>query len=149
MKSRYNITRPSADGEGTHKAGPFDMGILLDTLTKVRQEQTKLSSEEASQSIAGLKTILAKKDKSKEPKAKPSKKFVKDVTIRTINPRRTSEGGNASLSDVKLFERTMNKEDFDKTLVDIQQKTATEAFNTMQLIVRTMTGILPVSLIII
>lgn len=142
MKSRYNITRPSADGEGTHKAGPFDMGILLDTLTKVRQEQTKLSSEEASQSIAGLKTILAKKDKSKEPKAKPSKKFVKDVTIRTI------KGGNASLSDVKLFERTMNKEDFDKTLVDIQQKTATEAFNTMQLIVRTMTGILPVSVVI-
>lgn len=116
------------------------MQILLDTLTRVREEQTKISSEEisdqAKSSIAGLKTIIAKKDDKKLNKFSKTKgKFSKDVTLK----------GAASVSDVKLFERTVGEEDFNKTLVDIQQKTATEAFNVMQMIVKTMTGVYPVS----
>ena len=144
VRSRYNITRPLGDNKGKHEAGPFDMKELLDTLSKVRHEQTKASdneiSEGAKSSIAGLGTIIAKKDngsggKVEKNKKKFNKTIVSPVTVRTLSDIHTT-----------FIDRTHRKEDFDKTLVDIQKKTVAEAFDVMQMIVRTMTGVLPVSI---
>lgn len=157
VKSRYNITRPVPGKDGAHKAGPFDMGILIDTLTKVRQAQATAASHECSlqakSSVAGLKTIIATNPQSKSSPVK-TKRFIKDVTLKPKpqpkSPRKIdpAEDAAVSLSHVKMVDCTTNDEQFDKTLVDIQQKTATEAFNVMQMIVRTMTGIFPVCIFI-
>lgn len=158
VKSRYNITRPVPGKDGAHRAGPFDMGILIDTLTKVRQAQATAPSHErspqAQSSVAGLKTIIAKNPDSKRSTVK-TKKFIKDVTLKPKSqpesPCKTDpfEDAAVSLSHVKIVDCTADEEQFNKTLVDIQQKTATEAFNVMQMIVRTMTGIFPVCIFIV
>ncbi|XP_060565585.1 serine/threonine-protein kinase Nek1-like [Ruditapes philippinarum] len=133
-RSAYGIVRPAPGRAGNHGAGgPFDTKKLLETMSKKREE--KRQAEQAMGAAGGLQSIIAKKDEGKKV-GKLVDKFKKDVTIKP-SPAKTA----VSVSDVNFSVRS--SADFESTLKDVQSQVATDAFNVMQLIVRTMTGLFP------
>lgn len=162
-RSAYGIVKPSPNKKGGHGAGgPFDVVSLLSTMSKKRQEEVKKNVKAGAaagaaggnSSLKGVRTIL-KRDVEEKPK-KLADKFDKKVTI--IGKKKPAMSDTqASLSDINLsmrdsstddLESTMKEklviqEDFETTLRSVQSQVATDAFNVMQLIVRTMTGIFP------
>lgn len=150
-RSAYGIVKPVPGKKGEHGAGgPFDTKKLLETMSKNREVKRKADAEKAkgavggSETLKGIGTIIARKN-PEEKKGKLVDKFRKDVTIKPSpsKPTPALSDTQVSVSDVNLSLRSDN--DFDQTLKDVQSKVATDAFNVMQLIVRTMTGIFPVS----
>ena len=120
------------------------MKDLIATLSLVRKAQGKfknngkVKNEEAlvtgSDADLGIRTIMAKH-------VKGDKKM--DKTIKKMPPRPAFQEKPADsdrISDVSVSDVSL---DFNQTLKNIQSKTAVEAFNTMQLVVRTMTGVFP------
>lgn len=135
-RSAYGIVRPVPGKAGAHGAGgPFDTKKLLETMSKKRKENR--NAEQAKGAAGGLQTIIAKKDDKKVGKIVD--KFKKDVTIKPSPAKST-----VSMSDVDLSVRSSG--DFESTLKQVQSQVASDAFNVMQLIVRTMTGLFPVSI---
>lgn len=143
--SAYGIVKPIAGKKDNPGAGgPFDMKNLLDTLS-VKQKETK-SKQKVSPAgavgggtLAGISTIIKKDNDGR--KSKIVGKFKKDVTIK---PTPTKSDTVVSVSDIDIAESS----EFEETLRGVQSRVASDAFNVMQLIVKTMTGLFPVCVIL-
>jgi len=172
VQSRYRINRPlpGAAQHDKHRAGPFDMGKILSKLSSVRAEAGTMygaaggaggaaaAAGGAEGGIpvakAGYRSILSKPE---EGKKKIGPKFKKDVTIRSPSsgPMHQQSLEEESMSDtiksdqmsdtVRSMSNVHIDGDWDRTLTAVQQQTATDAINVMQMIVKTMTGLFPVS----
>lgn len=169
-RSAYGIVKPVPGRRGGQAGagGPFDVQNLLSTLSKKREEEKEKERGAAAgnKSMKGIRTIIAKKDDKKGKRL--SDKFKKDVTIRTkYTPSKSDTMVSASDVNVLMsddMESTVTEEspklpvlpkspespdrmetgdDFEATLRSVQSQVATDAFNVMQLIVRTMTGLFP------
>ncbi|XP_045165597.1 serine/threonine-protein kinase Nek1-like [Mercenaria mercenaria] len=146
-KSAYGIVKPQPGKKGAHGAGgPFDTKKLLETMSKKREEKRKAEQAKGAvggdETLKGIKTIIAKKDDGGKV-GKIVDKFKKDVTIKPSSKTPPSKTDTqVSVSNVNLSVRS-STDDFETTLKNVQSQVATDAFNVMQLIVRTMTGIFP------
>lgn len=155
--------KQEADG-GAAGDRKFNMDDLLDTLSMVREEDDKVygavgkgpkkdgprkdlkgaSPKKYDGKLEGVDNIMAETFKTT-----PKKRFdktIKNITVRSVTPRHYDPNATmVSMSQVTMYIRepgSNQKEEFDTTIKAIQSQTASEAFNVMQMIVRTMTGLI-------
>jgi len=130
--------------------GTFEIEGLLGNLTLARKEKEQnMNSSIRSDTLVGVQSILARSVKTdkKPPRKRLSKKSPLDAWSETLAiPEETSSdmaGSTASASDVTFLMKEKAEEEFTKTLVGIQEKTTTDAFDLMCTVISMITEELP------
>ncbi|WAR25260.1 NEK4-like protein, partial [Mya arenaria] len=152
VQSRYRINRPMPGQahKENHKAGPFDMDKIMNKFTSIRMEDAGTAAGAAAGGALGgdtpvkglgYRSILNKQGDGGGRQSKS--KFRKDVTIKP-SPRRSTGVEESQMSDTVTSMSDVKIEgDWERTLTEVQNETASAAINVMQMIVRTMTGLYP------